>query len=367
MPSTFKLLALAAAIAAQPVVSSLAKSASASPGDLDELAQLGASYSLKLLADSNNLGIVTALTADGYVVTKDSLLSLAEGGKLHVEAQGRTFPARKVTHLPDLDLAILKIGTRELSHVTWNTEKQASMGHWLLSVGHNKKDAILGVVSAKSREIKAKKAALGIVMSQPQPGQAAPGVIIARVLPNTPAERAGLKPGDIITTVDGSETNDSKEVQEIIAEVAPGHPLELKLVRDQRELKIRAFLEDTSIFDNAFDPSTRLNGRTSLRRVGFPEVIQHDAPLEPHLMGGAILDLDGNFLGLNIARANRFTTYALPAHIFTEALQEAIDADRNQNQLLRQSLLAPSIESGPANKDQTEPNRGGGNGLPILP
>src|SRR5262249_53128260 len=49
------------------------------------------------------------------------------------------------------------------------------------------------------------------------------------------------------------------------------------------------------------------------RRRGFPTVLQHDTVLRPSDCGGPLVGLDGNVIGVNIARAGRTARYAIPA------------------------------------------------------
>lgn len=48
-------------------------------------------------------------------------------------------------------------------------------------------------------------------------------------------------------------------------------------------------------------------------RSGFQQVLQHDTVLKPADCGGPVVDLNGKVLGVNIARAGRVETLALPA------------------------------------------------------
>ncbi len=57
----------------------------------------------------------------------------------------------------------------------------------------------------------------------------------------------------------------------------------------------------------------RMSGRISHRRAGFPQAIQHDTVLTPEMCGGPVVDLSGKAVGVNIARAGRVETYAVPA------------------------------------------------------
>ena len=56
-----------------------------------------------------------------------------------------------------------------------------------------------------------------------------------------------------------------------------------------------------------------MSGRLSKRRSDFPRVLQTDLPLSVRSVGGPLLNLEGYCVGMNIARANRCETYAIPA------------------------------------------------------
>ena len=56
----------------------------------------------------------------------------------------------------------------------------------------------------------------------------------------------------------------------------------------------------------------RLEGDRSDLRGGFPSAMQHDVVLSPSECGGPLFDLEGRAVGLNIARAGRVASYAVP-------------------------------------------------------
>lgn len=64
------------------------------------------------------------------------------------------------------------------------------------------------------------------------------GSLIAGVLRNSPAERAGLKPGDILLAVNGNTVTDSSSMLNLIAGLQPNEKATLKVARSQRELEI---------------------------------------------------------------------------------------------------------------------------------
>jgi serine protease Do len=61
------------------------------------------------------------------------------------------------------------------------------------------------------------------------------GALIADVSANSPAERAGLKAGDIVTKVDGQSIVDSRALQLLIGQMKPGQTVHLSVMRDGAE------------------------------------------------------------------------------------------------------------------------------------
>jgi serine protease Do len=62
--------------------------------------------------------------------------------------------------------------------------------------------------------------------------QDAKGAIIADVTKDSPAEAAGLKPGDVVLTADGRAMEDSSALSRYIASKAPGSTVRLQVLRD---------------------------------------------------------------------------------------------------------------------------------------
>ena len=57
-----------------------------------------------------------------------------------------------------------------------------------------------------------------------------PGVKVASVTPNSPAEKAGLQAGDVLVRLDGKEVADLRSYSAMLKELAPGQVVKL-LVR----------------------------------------------------------------------------------------------------------------------------------------
>ena len=57
------------------------------------------------------------------------------------------------------------------------------------------------------------------------------GVLVMRVVPNTPAEEAGIRKGDVIVQIDGEEVTQAEELQNLVENSQIGQSLKLKLRR----------------------------------------------------------------------------------------------------------------------------------------
>jgi S1-C subfamily serine protease len=68
------------------------------------------------------------------------------------------------------------------------------------------------------------------------------GVVVAQVQPGSGADHAGLKKGDIITSFNGADVNDPNIFRNQVASAGPGTVVTLNILRDGRELQLRATL-----------------------------------------------------------------------------------------------------------------------------
>jgi len=71
------------------------------------------------------------------------------------------------------------------------------------------------------------------------------------VSPGSPAEQAGLKRGDVILRLNGSEVADSNALRNQISSTAPGSRIDLTVLRDGRERTVSANLRDLKDTKNA--------------------------------------------------------------------------------------------------------------------
>jgi serine protease Do len=72
------------------------------------------------------------------------------------------------------------------------------------------------------------------------------GVIVSDVDRRSPAERAGIKVGDIILEVNGDKINSEEELFAILSDASPGDLLKLKVYREKKILDLELKLEQKS-------------------------------------------------------------------------------------------------------------------------
>lgn len=64
------------------------------------------------------------------------------------------------------------------------------------------------------------------------------GVMVVKIMPNSPAAQAGLQQGDIIQSIEGEKIADPSQVQKKVESTQVGSDLTLNLQRDRKELNI---------------------------------------------------------------------------------------------------------------------------------
>jgi serine protease DegQ len=64
------------------------------------------------------------------------------------------------------------------------------------------------------------------------------GAIIAGVVRNGPADKGGMKPGDILLSVEGKAVNDTNDMLNLIAQLPPGEKATMRVLRKSRETEL---------------------------------------------------------------------------------------------------------------------------------
>ncbi len=276
------------------------------------------SATVRIRADGAEVALGAVVDPSGYIVTKASVL----GGKITCRFKdGQEREARIVGQDAGHDLALLQVDAVNLPAVTWREGDPPPPGSFVASSGPADQPLALGVVSTGLRRIPGPRGRrrpqgwLGIGLREGESG-----VGVESVERHSPAEKAGIHVDDEIRKIDGDEMKSADQIVATVGSRAPQQTIRLLIHRKDQDIEISATLAKPK---PPHAPEDEWGGGPfSERRSGFPAVLPHDTPLRPKDCGGPLVDTDGRVAGINIARALRVTTYALPARDVRQVISE---------------------------------------------
>jgi serine protease Do len=148
------------------------------------------------------------------------------------------------------------------------------------------------------------------------------GVLVQQVQPGGPADKAGLKPGDIITTIDGRQIKDGDDLVSEIASRRPGSSIRLGFVRDGKPQDAAVTIGDRDlVFADIGNPQRSQQqeegGNAGESKLGIvvrdtsPEMaskIKHPGVVIQSVRTGSFADLQGLEPGYVIIRVNKQDT-----------------------------------------------------------
>ena len=277
-----------------------------------------------------SVALGTVVSADGFVLTKASELA---GDATVVLRDASERPAKVVGVAEDHDLALLKIDATGLKPVKWADARSAKVGQWVVTTGMLDAPSALGVLSVPRRRIPARNGLLGVELASDRD---AGGAKVMRVFTESPAELAGIKVDDVIARVNDKPVDSREALIATIRSYMPGQEVRLALKRGDQTLDVKAKLVGGIGTGARAEMMNQMGGPLSLRNANFPAVLQHDTVLTPTMVGGPLVTLDGTAIGINIARAGRVESYAVPADVVTALLPD-----------LKSGRLAPKSQEKP--------------------
>jgi serine protease Do len=216
------------------------------------------------------------------------------------------------------DVALLKIEASGLVPVAYAPTSAVPQGTWVVANGATTRTArrlLAGIVSAKIREIPASGgAALGVVLNGKSKF-----LEVDEVNEKSGAKEAGLQKGDVILSIEGKKLKKIEDIAEVLKDRKAGSTVKMTYRRKGVETTVDVRLAARGeMFTDQMNRNDEMSGEFSPRRSGFPRVMQHDILGSKSVVGGPLLDLDGRCIGMNIARANRAESFAIPVEDLKE-------------------------------------------------
>lgn len=269
-------------------------------------------------------GIV--VDSDGYVLTKLSEVTPRKDASQEDNAivcrfaNDRGFGAIIVAEDSENDLALLRIAATGLPTVQWARQPAYEQGRWVVSPSAKGDAAMVGVVSAGRRRIQPmrEKGVLGVEVER-DGGPAR----VTRVLEDYPADEAGLSVGDIIEALQDAKIESGRAFIRSVGRHQPGDVVKLQVKRGEESRSFEVTLtHPKGVFLTQYAQQIRMGCELSGRRNGFTDAFSHDSLIAPEDCGGPLLNLSGQAIGVNIARAARMESLALPADVVQKAVAE---------------------------------------------
>jgi len=118
------------------------------------------------------------------------------------------------------------------------------------------------------------------------------GVLVAQVVNGSPAEKAGLKPGDIITEYRGRKLTSAAELKTMVGATAPGESAEITVFRDGKTLKLSADITELKEQEPASAPSQERPARLGLAVQDLTPSLRQRMGAAANLQGAVITQVD---------------------------------------------------------------------------
>ena len=277
-----------------------------------------AAATVRVFGDDRPVALGTVVAADGLIVTKASQLTSKLECRL---ADGRKLPATVVGQDEASDLALLRVDAQNLTPIAWAAAPIAP-GSLVAATGPGEGPTMIGVISDVPQAMpgptrrNAQHGWLGISVAP-----VAGGAEVEGVSPESAAAKAGLKHGDQIKRLDGAEIHSSDQLVDTLSRLPANRRITLVVGRKDQQLELEATLGRSP---GRLPQDNWGGGPFSDRRWGFATVIPHDLAIAPTDCGGPLVDIDGHCPGVNIARALRVASYALPSSLVQETVEKIL-------------------------------------------
>ena len=119
-----------------------------------------------------------------------------------------------------------------------------------------------------------------------------------------------MRVGDIIQSVNGVEIQNQRQLTSLSESMKDSVTVEFTFDRHGQHFH-KSFDLSSMARPSVFDRWG--GGPFSSKRFGFGPVLAHSIPIAPEVGGAPLLDLQGRLAGINISRAMRVSSYAIPA------------------------------------------------------
>lgn len=292
----------------------------------DPIRQILQSSSVVLLDDHTEQGYGIILTSNGRLLVKASTLAKIQKPRVIID-QTLYDDIQLLAVDLEWDVALIQIKASHLTLLADAITSDVDSATWVVTNGATsklKRRALAGCISAKPRDIPFKHpmtTGWGLYWKDQK--------CFVYVKKNAAhASVRSLQHGDIIVSANqktfGLPFDDLKEIQSWMIDK---QSIDIEVSSGQQFKKITLKLPNLADEPVVSSCETMTPAHSISERItGYPRVIQHDVISSNRFSGGPLLDLNGNCLGMNIARCNRAESYAIPIEELKMLCSEMLEA-----------------------------------------
>jgi serine protease Do len=271
---------------------------------------------------ANQLTLGTIIDDNGYVVSKSSEIT---NDQIDVVLyNGQNVSAKIIGRDKENDIAILKItASKNLKGIRLESPSNIKKGKLLAAVTGSSSINWSGILGLESRKIITNdKGFLGIQLAEQE------SAVVDYVLQDGAAYKYGIEAQDKIIKFNDSPVSNRQSLRRTLSKTEPDQKVQITVLRDNQEKQISVVLGKKSSHRHRHHPAdyTKINKRSD----NFPCAFTHDMPLEVSQCGSPVINLEGEVIGINIARQNRTSTLAIPLNHMNKVVKQILkDAESN--------------------------------------
>ncbi|GEM_PF-4527967 len=271
--------------------------------------------------ESNKAGILnqtygTIFRSNGYVLAKSSEINDAD---LYCTLfNGERYEAKLLGRDEANDVVVLKINpSQKIESISINSDKELAVGYFVTTVlPGSESNSLVGIVGLDTRKILNKDTGFfGIQFSSRE------DLLLSYVDPYGAAAKGGLRNGDVITSFDKQKVQTRSDFYKYLPDTRPNQKVLIGVQRGGVEKELEVVLGKRRTLGN--HPASASESNTV--RDGFPNAFTHDIPILPTQCGTPVVNLEGEVIGINIARKNRVSTLAIPLGHLNQIVQNIIN------------------------------------------
>ena len=256
-----------------------------------------------------------------YIISKSSLLP---DQAMAILADGKTEQLKVIYRDDKKDLVLLEMGKIiksgvDLSIRSNDTLATDDLGKILISP-HPQNDGEISVLGTLRFNLPGLYSA-GYLGSRLELKE--DRIQVSMVQDKSPASAAGLKVGDEVLRVNDVAISSPEHFAKEIQKNKPHDKIQVAFKRDGQENNIDITLAKRPAITINHVAERFTDGKSD-RRDGFQHAFIHDGKLKPEECGGPLFDLEGNFIGINMARYSRTSSIAISVEEVIDFVQAAL-------------------------------------------